>query len=88
MVHAINQHGMETYFSDRVWNLMPKHKNGWVEFSDKLGESVIPQQIIEFQAKLKKDAVVEEKNEFVEKKTAPMPVKKNHVAKTKKQVKR
>lgn len=62
MVHAINQHGRETYFSDRVWALMPKHKNGWIEFSEQ-GEVVVPQQIIEFQQSLKKEGVVVEEND-------------------------
>jgi hypothetical protein len=56
MVRAINKHGREQYFTERVWNLMPKHKNGWVEF-DQQGELLVPQQIIEFQ-QMKKEAVV------------------------------
>lgn len=53
MVHAINQQGREAYFSDKVWALLPKHKNGWVEFADiKAGDIPIPHQIIEFQAKV------------------------------------
>lgn len=60
MVHAINQHGMTRYFADRVWDLMPKDKNGWVRFEEQ-GEVAIPQQIVEFQANLtKKEAVVVE----------------------------
>ena len=61
MVHAINQHGIEREFSDRVWALMPKGKNGWIEYdAQRLGEALIPQQVVEFQQSLKKDAVVEE----------------------------
>jgi glycerol kinase len=115
MVHAINQHGIERTFSDRVWALMPKGKNGWVEYdAQALGGALIPQQVVEFQQSLKKDAVVEESIEpmqvakeqvveipiviqeettvvephptIVEKKSPR--VKKAHVAKTKKQVKR
>lgn len=59
MVHAINKQGREAYFTERVWELMPKHKNGWVEFSSQ-GEVLIPQQIVEFQQKKKLDAVVGE----------------------------
>ena len=61
MVHAINKDGIEREFQDRVWALMPKGKNGWMEYNAlKLGEVLIPQQVVEFQQSLKKDAVVEE----------------------------
>ncbi len=61
MVHAINQHGIEREFSDRVWALMPKNHNGWIEYdAQKLGGALIPQQVVEFQQSLKKDVVVEE----------------------------
>jgi hypothetical protein len=59
MIHAINKNGTESYFSERVWNLMPKHKNGWVEFSDNMN-ILVPDKIIEFQQK-KREAVVAEK---------------------------
>jgi len=59
MVRAINKYGREAYFSERVWALMPKEKNGWIEFSEQ-GEVLIPQQIIEFQQKKKEAVVVEE----------------------------
>ena len=59
MVHAINKEGREMYFTDRVWELMPKHKNGWIEFSSK-GEVIVPQQILEFQQKKKEAVAVED----------------------------
>ena len=62
MVRAINKHGREAYFSERVWGMMPKDKNGWVEFSQQ-GEVLVPQQIIEFQQKKKEAVVVDTKDE-------------------------
>lgn len=60
-IHAINKDGREAKFSQRVWDMMPKHKNGWVEYNGQLGELPIPHQIVEFQQSLRKeDAVVEE----------------------------
>lgn len=59
MIHAINKHGQERYFRERVWNLMPKSKNGWREF-DATGEIIVPQQIVEFQQSRKEAVVVEE----------------------------
>ncbi len=56
MVHAINKQGREAFFTERVWDLLPKGKNGWVEFSAQ-GEVLIPSQIVEFQKK-KADADV------------------------------
>lgn len=53
MIKAINQHGQEAEFSERVWEMMPKHKNGWVEIGEKVGNVKIPDKIVEYQAKLK-----------------------------------
>lgn len=83
MIHAINKHGRESWFSDKVWEKMPKHKNGWIEFGTTMGEVLIPQQIIEFQQSKKEAVTVEEKSEpKVHTKTPP--AKRN----TKKTVKR
>lgn len=80
MIHAINQHGRESWFTERVWNKLPKHKNGWIEFDSKeMGEVLIPQQIIEFQAQKKDLVAVEEKE--------PEKVVKPRGRKPKKQVK-
>ena len=88
MIHAINQHGREAYFTDRVWDLMPKDKNGWIKFSEQ-GEVVIPQQIVEFQQNLKKEvAVVEEKNDVVIAETSKVHTKKRPLQKAKKPLKK
>lgn len=75
MIHAINKTGREAYFSERVWELMPKDKNGWVKFSEQ-GEVLVPPQIVEFQQKKKQDVVdvVEESKPKMDTKTKP-PVK-------------
>jgi hypothetical protein len=52
MIHAINKDGREAYFTERVWNIMPKHKNGWIPFEDNKDGIVIPDEIIEFQKNL------------------------------------
>ncbi len=52
MVRAINKNGEIRDFTDRIWGIMPKHKNGWVEFEEP-GELIVPLQIVEFQQKLK-----------------------------------
>lgn len=57
MITAINKDGRMGTFSDRVWALMPKHKNGWMLFNGDSKEPVIPEEIIEFQAKKKEVAV-------------------------------
>ena len=62
MIHAINKSGREAYFTERVWDMLPKNKNGWVEFSAQ-GEVLVPQQVIEFQQKKKAVAVVDENTE-------------------------
>jgi len=72
MVRAINKHGIEASFSERVWAMMPKHKNGWVEFSEQ-GEVLVPQQVMEFQLKKKEAVAVEDVNIEPEIKAEPMP---------------
>lgn len=66
MVRAINKHGEERYFTERVWEMLPKHKNGWMEWTES-GELIVPLQIQEFQAKLKSEkadvSVAEAKSE-------------------------
>lgn len=59
MITAINKKGMVSKFSDKVWNMMPKHKNGWEEIGAAKGLSV-PPEVTEFMAK-KKDVAAEEK---------------------------
>lgn len=53
MIRAINKDGRQRDFTERVWSMMPKHKNGWVEYEAQ-GEVLVPQQIIEFQQKKKR----------------------------------
>jgi hypothetical protein len=57
MIRAINKDGRQRDFTERVWSMMPKHKNGWVEYEAQ-GEVLVPQQIIEFQQKKKEAAAV------------------------------
>jgi len=52
MIRAINKNGRETFFSERIWGMLPKDKNGWVEFNGEK-ELLIPDKIIEFQQKKK-----------------------------------
>lgn len=65
---AINEHGIEAEFSDRVWAMMPKHKNGWIEIGEALNGVKIPEKIVEYQSKLKeekaKDETPKKKEEF------------------------
>lgn len=72
MIHAINKHGREAYFTERVWDMMPKDKNGWVEFSAQ-GEVLVPQQVVEFQQLKKKAVAVVDEN--TETQIAPEPIK-------------
>ena len=51
MVKAINQNGTVTVFSDMVWSMLPPHKNGFKEVGENLSPIVVPEKIIEFQAK-------------------------------------
>lgn len=51
MVKAINKAGMVSEFTDKVWELMSKNKNGFVELSDTPNVPHIPKEIIEFKAK-------------------------------------
>jgi hypothetical protein len=51
MVKAINQHGTVTTFSDMVWSMLPPHKNGFKELGESNTPVVVPEKIIEFQAK-------------------------------------
>jgi hypothetical protein len=64
MVRAINQKGMVSEFSDRVWAMLPKHKNGFIELSEMQTPVHIPEKIIEFQAKVKEQPPVVQ--EFVQ----------------------
>jgi hypothetical protein len=50
MIKAINKAGMISTFSDKVWALLPSHKNGFRELSD-APETIVPSEIIEFKAK-------------------------------------
>ena len=60
-VKAINKYGRILYFKESIWEAMPKHRNGWVEYTLKDSADIpIPDKVIEFQEeKKRKDAVAE-----------------------------
>lgn len=43
MIKAVNRHGATATFSEKVWNLLPPHKNGWM-IAD--GSPLIPKNIV------------------------------------------
>ena len=67
MIKAINSIGTISEFREKVWELMPKHKNGWREIKEGAKEPVnIPIEIKEFQAKKNIADIAEEINDVVE----------------------
>ena len=59
-IRAINKAGIVSEFTKTVWDLMPAHKNGFVPFTGQVEQVVVPEKIIEFQARKKEDAGVQE----------------------------
>lgn len=57
MIQAINKHGIVARFSDTVWKLLGKEKNGWQLYDESTKTINVPKQIIEFQAKKKESAI-------------------------------
>lgn len=51
MIKAINKQGTVSQFTEKVWNMMGKNKNGFLEITDEHLPVHIPDKIIEFQAK-------------------------------------
>ena len=88
MVRAINKHGEERYFTERVWEMLPKHKNGWVEWTES-GELIVPLQIVEFQQKLKSEkedatvAEVKDETPKVDIEKQPLPAKRKTIKRVK-----
>jgi deoxyribodipyrimidine photolyase len=66
MIKAINAIGTVSEFRERVWELMPPHKNGWREIKEGSKEPInVPTEITEFQAKKKDvDTAEEDKPEI------------------------
>lgn len=59
-IRAINKAAMVSEFTKTVWDLMPAHKNGFVPFTGQVEQVVVPDKIIEFQAKKKEDVAAQE----------------------------
>lgn len=74
-VHAINKQGREAIFTRRVWDLLGKNKNGWIEYESR-GEVLIPDKIIEFQQKRKEAEIVPESPVIVDEPIAVVPERK------------
>lgn len=51
MIKAINKAGMITEFSQKIWDMLPHNKNGFVELSETQNTPNIPKEIIEFKIK-------------------------------------
>ena len=51
MIKAINKQGTVSMFTEKVWNMMGKNKNGFVEITDERTPVHIPDKIMEFQAR-------------------------------------
>lgn len=59
MIYAINRHGTEGAFTEKVWSLLKKDKNGWKQISE-MGVTIdVPQIIKEFQASKKLEPVMD-----------------------------
>jgi len=59
MIKAINKAGMVTEFSDKIWNMLPPNKNGFIELSEVQNTPNIPKEIIEFKIKKQQEATEE-----------------------------
>ncbi len=56
MIEAINKKGkgVITEFSEKVWDMMPPHKNGWQVYGGEPDHANIPSEIKEFQQTFQK----------------------------------
>jgi len=57
MIRAINKQGTVSEFTERVWGLMSKNHNGYIELNENEQPVNIPDKIIEFQVKKKQEVV-------------------------------